>query len=688
MKNSLKKLLTTMLLFLVACTLIMIGACGGTSPSDSDSGSSNVSDGSSSGSSDVSGEDDAELYPVLTVNSSATDIVKGQSFQIIAVVRLGVNEVEATMTYESNNVNVITVDENGMATAVGMGEATVSVKADYNGDVLSKDVKLNVKQAYTFFFANEEIQVSVGAQKEAAYYLYLNGDPVVDPEIAWSTLDEGVATVANGVVTGVGYGTTTLVAEYDEMQITTQISCYIAAYTAEINNFVHFTRLDNVKAMNMKPNNEVDYELVDEQIGGRSAKDGYFFKMVANKGANYYPGIYVNPMISKDELCTLQADGYTKIEIPIYLEHTSDDEITYRNIRRRWDGAEKGIQNVNFGEWTTIDISIAEFIANYDNFANYTDPLIWVRNVGSAEGGQTDFNVYFDAIYATKPNYTYYEIKTLADFWNINADMSETAYYYLANDLDFSGNVINGTANETDGYGWHTIGWSYANKGGAASTCDEFKGVFDGKGFALKNLTVRGLNGTGLIAASVFGRTSGIIKHVNVDMQIDHAAANNTDKESGFIGYAVAGARIENCFVKLTTRQVGYKSNQTVSAIVGATSGTVTVKNCVAIFDISEGVATTNNEVGNKVGVISGTGNSQIITNCYGACLVKSGESVAATLTTSTVSATNSDLYNNLADLFEQLKSGVIKFEDGWNINYWKVGNNALYFGNTRIDII
>ena len=687
MKNSLKKLCITIVMLIVACSLMVMGACAGGNPSSGSSSPSTESNSPSGGGDNSSDDGEATLYPVLTVNSSATDIIKGQSFQIIAVVTLGKEEVEADVTYESSNENVITVDENGEATAVGMGEATVSVKADYNGEILSKDVQLTVKQAYTFFFAKEAMKVGVGAQMSVEYFLYLNGDEVVDPQIEWNTLDEAVATVEDGVLTGVGYGTTTLVAEYDEIEITAEISCYYAAFTAEINNFVHASRLENATAMNMKPQTALDYELVSEEIGGRTAQNGNFFKITATKGANYYPGIFVNPMISKNELYMLQVDGYTKIEIPLYLEHTADDDITVRNVRRRWNSDEKGLATVNFGVWTTIEITIAEFIANYDNFADYTDPLIWVRNVSSAEGGQTDFNIYFDAIYATKPSYTYYEIKTLDDFWNINADMSENAYYYLANDLDFSAKTINGTANETDGYAWHTIGWNYEIKGGTASQCTEFKGVFDGKGFALKNITVRGMDATRLIGASVFGRTSGIFKNVYVDMKIDSTATNNTDKESGFIGYAINGASIENCFVKLKTRQVGYNANESISAIAGATANAITIKNCVGIFDISEGVATTTNTNGNKVGVISGTGTKQIISNCYGACLVKSGESVAASITTSGVTTTGSALYNNLTDLFTQLKSGVIVLEDGWNVNYWKVENNALYFGAMRVDI-
>ena len=77
-----------------------------------------------------------------------------------------------------------------------------------------------------------------------------------------------------------------------------------------------------------------------------------------------------------------------------------------------------------------------------------------------------------------------------------------------------------------------------------------------------------------------------------------------------------------------------------------------------------------------------------MISDCYCAYLVKEGETLTATITTSGVTATNSAIYNNLADLFNQLKSGALKFENGWNTNYWKVENNALYFGNTRIDII
>lgn len=113
----------------------------------------------------------------------------------------------ANKNYEwsSSDEKVVTVDENGIATAVGEGVAEVTVKE--TGSDYSETISIKV----------------IGMRKLAAHILvgktvrlYLTDDV---SKITWKSSDETIATVdETGVVTGKGKGLVTITAEYEGEQ--------------------------------------------------------------------------------------------------------------------------------------------------------------------------------------------------------------------------------------------------------------------------------------------------------------------------------------------------------------------------------------------------------------------------------------------------------------------------------------
>lgn len=107
--------------------------------------------------------------------------------------------------WNSSDEKVVTVDENGIATAVGEGVAEVTVKE--TGSDYSETITIKV----------------VGMRKLAAHILvgktvrlYLTDDV---SKITWKSSDEAIATVdETGVVTGKGKGLVTITAEYEGEQ--------------------------------------------------------------------------------------------------------------------------------------------------------------------------------------------------------------------------------------------------------------------------------------------------------------------------------------------------------------------------------------------------------------------------------------------------------------------------------------
>ena len=117
---------------------------------------------------------------------------------------------DQTITWESSDLSVVTV-EDGVVTPVGIGTATVTAKAGSFSDECSVSVNQETVAVTGVSLNAEELNLTVG------------GDPVtlvatVEPEnaadktVTWTSSDPAVATVADGIVTPVAMGTTTITA--------------------------------------------------------------------------------------------------------------------------------------------------------------------------------------------------------------------------------------------------------------------------------------------------------------------------------------------------------------------------------------------------------------------------------------------------------------------------------------------
>lgn len=121
-----------------------------------------------------------------------------------------------TLEWVSSDENVVTVDENGMATAVGAGEADVTVTAK-EVDV-SSTTHIKVVILPTGVEAPETMTLDLNGEVTKALGAKMTPEDATDVKLAYASSDETVATVdESGNVTAVGVGectiTTTIVAD-------------------------------------------------------------------------------------------------------------------------------------------------------------------------------------------------------------------------------------------------------------------------------------------------------------------------------------------------------------------------------------------------------------------------------------------------------------------------------------------
>jgi hypothetical protein len=147
-----------------------------------------------------------------------------------------VNPIDTTdqVKFESSNIDVATVDAGGRVTAVGSGEATITITCGN----YSAEVKVVCNLGGTVD-PSDPVDPSVPAdpvvklelnrsditmQKKGESWNLYSGD--LSPlEITWSSDDDAIATISNGKVVAVAPGRTTVYGEYQGQKVSCIIRC-------------------------------------------------------------------------------------------------------------------------------------------------------------------------------------------------------------------------------------------------------------------------------------------------------------------------------------------------------------------------------------------------------------------------------------------------------------------------------
>jgi uncharacterized protein YjdB/type II secretory pathway pseudopilin PulG len=141
----------------------------------------------------------------VTLNQSSITVNKGSTYTLIATV-LPADVSNASVTWSSSNTSIATVN-NGVVTAVAKGAATITVRTVDGGYTATCAVTVNVPCTGVTLAPS-----SVTFNKGSTYTLMWTVAPAdaSNTNVTWSSSNTSIATVNNGVVTGVAKGTATI----------------------------------------------------------------------------------------------------------------------------------------------------------------------------------------------------------------------------------------------------------------------------------------------------------------------------------------------------------------------------------------------------------------------------------------------------------------------------------------------
>lgn len=147
----------------------------------------------------------------ISLDCASKEIEVKDTFKLNALVTPS-NATVKNVTWTSSNSEVATVDQNGNVKGISVGKATITVETADGGlkATCAITVKKTAEVVHVTSVSLDKTNLSLDVSQTATLVATVNPGDANNKAVMWSSSDESVATVNNGVVTAVGEGTCTI----------------------------------------------------------------------------------------------------------------------------------------------------------------------------------------------------------------------------------------------------------------------------------------------------------------------------------------------------------------------------------------------------------------------------------------------------------------------------------------------
>ena len=174
---------------------------------------------------DIFASEDNPTPAYLSMSDKPVTIKVGDTYR-----RKAISVTTAVVEYTSSNTNVATVDGEGVVTAIAKGETTITATAT-GYSTGGKKIFLADSKSYVVTVVPATVPATSLSLDKTMKVLVKDGAALTltatvtpsDATFTWTSSDEAVATVANGVVTPVGLGIATITAKSGDVKATCEV---------------------------------------------------------------------------------------------------------------------------------------------------------------------------------------------------------------------------------------------------------------------------------------------------------------------------------------------------------------------------------------------------------------------------------------------------------------------------------
>lgn len=161
----------------------------------------------------------------VTISSTAETITKGETYTLTATVT-PIDAFDKSVTWSSDDTSVATVSSEGVITAVGCGNATITVTTTDGG--YTAQCATTVENPVTGVSLNTNVLTILTGLTYQLETTVSPSDACGDKSVSWSSSDNNIATVSNnGLVTAVASGSAVIT-------VTTTVDSHTATCAVEV----------------------------------------------------------------------------------------------------------------------------------------------------------------------------------------------------------------------------------------------------------------------------------------------------------------------------------------------------------------------------------------------------------------------------------------------------------------------
>jgi len=201
----------------------------------------------------------------VELNTTSVSIINGGTYQIKATITPN-DATNKSLSYTSNNESIATVSSTGLITGISGGETIITVSTT-DGSNISKSIDVIVReQIESVTLSETNIEINKGQSKIVT--ATITPSNAFNKTLRWESEDDSIATVNNGVITGINVGTTkVIVSTTDGSNITKEINVKVnsimtSTHTCVTNTNTICSRTDIINGIlvNVRVNDNEDYD--------------------------------------------------------------------------------------------------------------------------------------------------------------------------------------------------------------------------------------------------------------------------------------------------------------------------------------------------------------------------------------------------------------------------------------------
>lgn len=158
----------------------------------------------------------------VSLDKTTAEITEGETLTLTATVKPD-NATNKKVTWSSSNEEIATV-EDGVVTAKKAGEATITAKTEDGEKTASCSVTVKEKVYPVESVSLDKTEATLEVGETITLIATVSPDNATDKTVTWSSSDESIATVEDGVVTAIGVGSATITAKAGDKTATCAVT--------------------------------------------------------------------------------------------------------------------------------------------------------------------------------------------------------------------------------------------------------------------------------------------------------------------------------------------------------------------------------------------------------------------------------------------------------------------------------